>query len=69
MGSCRKSNIYSPRYEGVCLIGSEYNDFLQSGSDGKCLQRPHYKFMMANWRVLLQVHQHLTAHQSGATSI
>jgi hypothetical protein len=37
MGSCRKSNIYSPRYEGVRLIGSESNDVLQSGSDGKCL--------------------------------
>jgi hypothetical protein len=25
-------------------------------------------FMTANWRVMLRVHQHFTAHQSGATS-
>jgi hypothetical protein len=32
--SCRKSNIYSPRYEGVRLIGSASDDVLQSVSDG-----------------------------------
>jgi hypothetical protein len=68
MESCRKSNIYSPRYEGVHLIGSASNDVLQSGSGGKCLQRPRHKFMTANWRVILRVCRHFTAHQSGATS-
>jgi hypothetical protein len=68
MESCRKSNIYSPRYEGVRLIGSASNDVLQSGSDGKCLQRPRHKFMTANWRVILLVLRHFTSHQSGATS-
>jgi hypothetical protein len=53
MGSCHKSNIYSPQYEGVRLIGSESNVVLQSGSDGKRLQRPRHMFMTANWRVIL----------------
>jgi hypothetical protein len=53
MESCRKSNVYCPRYEGVRLIGNASNDVLQSGSDGKCLQRPRHKFTTANWRVIL----------------
>jgi hypothetical protein len=68
MKSCRKSNIYSPQYDGIHMIESASNDVLQSGSDGKFLQRPRHKFMTANWRVVLRVRRHFTAHQFGATS-
>jgi hypothetical protein len=68
MKSCRKLNIYSPQYDGIRLIGSASNDVLQSGSEGKFLQRPRHKFMTANWRVILRVRRHFTAHQFGATS-
>jgi hypothetical protein len=68
MKSCRKSNIYSPQYDGIRMIGNASNDVLQSGSDSKFLQRPRHKFMTANWRVILRVRRHFTAHHFGATS-
>jgi hypothetical protein len=68
MKSCRKSNVYSPQYDGIRMIESASNDVPHSGSDGKFLQRPRHKFMMANWRVILRVRRHVTAHQFGATS-
>jgi hypothetical protein len=66
--SCRKLNIYSPQYDGVHMIASASNDVLQLGSHGKFLQRPHHKFMTANWRVNLRARRQFTAHQFGATS-
>jgi hypothetical protein len=68
MKSCRKSKIYSPQYDGIPVIESASNDVLRLGSDGKFLQRPRHKFMTANWRIILRVRWHFTAHQFGATS-
>jgi hypothetical protein len=68
MKSCRKSNIYRPQYNGIPGIESASNDVLLLGSDGKFLQRPRHKFMTANWRIILRVRRHFTAHQFGATS-
>jgi hypothetical protein len=62
------SHIYSLRYEGVRLIGNESNDVFQSGDDGKYLQMPRHMLMTVNWRVIMRVRRHFTAHQSGATS-
>jgi hypothetical protein len=62
------SHIYSLRYKGVRLIGNESNDVFQSDDDGKCLQMSRHMLMMANWRVIMRVRRHFTAHQSGATS-
>jgi hypothetical protein len=66
--SCHKPRIYGPRYKGVRLIGNQLNDNFQSGSDGGYLQIPHHIVMTANWRVLIRVRRHFTAHQSDATS-
>jgi hypothetical protein len=68
MRSCRTSHIYSLRYKGVRLIGNGSHYFFQSGSDTKCLQMTRHMLMMANWRVILRVRRHFTAHHSGATS-
>jgi hypothetical protein len=68
MRSYRRPHIYSPRYECVRLIGNESNDVFQSDGDGKFLQMPRRMLMTANWRVLMRVRRHFTAHQSGATS-
>jgi hypothetical protein len=68
MRSCRRSHIYSLRYKGVHLIGNESNDVFQSDGDGKCLHMPRRVLMTANWRVIMRVRWHFTAHQSGATS-
>jgi hypothetical protein len=68
MRSCRTSHIYSLRYKGVRLIGNGSNDVFQSGSGGKCRQMPCHMLRTANWRVIIRVRQHFTAHQSGATS-
>jgi hypothetical protein len=62
------SHIYSLRHTGVRLIENESIDVFQSGGDGKYLQTPHHMLMTANWRVIMRVRRHFTAHQSGATS-
>jgi hypothetical protein len=67
MRSCRTSHIYSLRYRGVRLIANGSNDVFQSGIDGECLQIPRHMLMTANWRVIIRVRRHFTAHQSGAT--
>jgi hypothetical protein len=68
--SFHKPHIYGPRCKVVRLIGNQRNDDFQSGSDGGYLQIPprRHIVMTADWRVILRVRRHITAHQSGATS-